>query len=121
MKRSLRGLSLMWVLVGGALLGFGGIYGFKVGKPYMDTASMRGIVERTLVAAKQEPNLSSNELRQRIFTNSNVQQLGADFDAIRVKSASPGHWNVTVDMTRKLPLWKNATLLLELKVEEQTK
>lgn len=121
MKRSLRGFSLTWVLVGGAILGFGGIYGFKVGKPYMDAATMRGMVERTLEAAKQEPNLTAAEVRQRIFTNSNVQQLGADFESIDVNSAGQGRWEVTVDMTRKLPLWKNATLVLELKVAEQTK
>lgn len=121
MKRSLRGLSLTWVLIGGAIIGVGGIYGFKIGKPYMDTATMRGMVQRTLEAAKQEPNLGPAEIRQRIFTNSNVQQLGADFDAIDVTPSGQGRFEVTVDMTRKLPLWKSATLVLELKVAEQTK
>lgn len=121
MKRSLRGFSLMWVVVGGLLIGIGGIYGFKVGKPYMDAASMRSMVQRTLEAAKQEPNLNANDIKQRIFTNSNVQQLGAEFDAINAVTSGQGQWDVTVDMTRKIPLWKNATLVLELGVNESTK
>lgn len=118
--RSIKGFSFTWLIIIAVVVGFGGIYGFKIGKPYMDAATLRGIVQRTLQTAKQDTDINVVEVRKRIFDNANVQQLGLEFDAIDAARRGPGQFEVNIEMTRKIPLWKDANLVLDLKIEEVT-
>lgn len=118
--RSKKGFSFAWLIVGGAIIGFGGIYGFKVAKPYMDAATMRGIVQRQLATAKQESDITVNDIHRRVFDNANVQQLGIEYDSIHVEKEAAGQFLVNIEMTKKIPLWQNANLVLDLVIDEHT-
>jgi hypothetical protein len=118
----LKGFGLIQMAVLGLLLGFGALFAFKAGKPYADERVLRGIVEKALIQAKDQPELSSGDVGKMIFDRANVQSITLDYEAIDIKSAGEaGQFSVHIDMVTRIPLWPKAFLVLENVVDETSK
>lgn len=116
-----RGFGLVHIVVIGLFLGLGSLAAFKIGKPYGDAQIIQKIAERTLLAAKDEPTMTANEIAKKIFDQANVQSISLDGENIQVKLIGISEYSVKVDMPTKIPLWQGAFLLIELKAQTQTK
>lgn len=119
-RSKLRGFGLLSVVFGGFILAAAGFGAFFVGKPYMDASLVRGLTKKVLEEARLEPALTEGEVKQRLFMKMNIQNLKVSYDNITARTQGAGLWEITVDMPAKLPLWKDAFLLLELSVTEQS-
>ena len=117
-----RGFGLIQLAVVGLLLGFGSLFAFKAGKPYADERVLRGIVEKALAQAKDQPGLTEGDVGKMIFDRANVQSITLDYEGIKIKPGSnPGEYAVHIDMVTRVPLWPKAFLVIENFVDESTK
>lgn len=119
-RSSQTGLGLVFFMVVLALIGAGGLAGWVIGKPYMDAAAVRNLAKEALRQAKMEPTMTEIEIRQGMFNNINIQGFPIKFDDIVLRPVGEGTYELEVDMTREIPLWEDASLLLNLVVVEQT-
>lgn len=108
------GFSLIMLIILGALVGVGGIFGFKIGKPYMDAATVQGQAEAVMREIQANPANSEIELRQRLFNRLNVQGISLKFDNIQLKKQDGEIVGFEVDLPTEIKLWENAYLVLEL-------
>ncbi len=115
-----KGFSLMFFMVLFALLGAGGVAGWMIGKPYMDAATVEHLAEEALKQAKLEPTMTEVEIRQSLFNNINVQGFPIEFSDIILRPIGEAEYEFEIDMTREIPLWDRASLVLNLIVTAQT-
>lgn len=120
-RRSTQGFSLIALVVGGLLLGVAGLAAIKIGTPYGDARILKGIVDNVLAESKPDGGATNYDIAKKIFDRSNVQTLNLDFEGIHVKTINAGEFTVHIDMVTKIPLWKQAKLIIELPVDAQTK
>lgn len=111
------GFSLWLMIIGGAILGVGGIYGFKIGKPYMDTATAKAQAETVIKESMVNAPTTEIEFRQRLFNRLNVQGIDVKFENIKLQKSDGDIIGFDIDMSHEIPLWKDAYLVLELKAQ----
>lgn len=114
------GFTLTQLVIVLLILGFGALAGFKISKPYAEAKIIQEVVVKTLTAAKNEPTVTPKEIARRIFDQANVQSIVVDYDSIEVKLVNSSEYSVHVDLITKMPLWKKASLLIELTVDATT-
>ena len=111
-----KGIGLIQILVLAALLGIVGIYGFKIGKPYLEQAHLRTSVQSILKdgAAQKIP---TDELKRRIWETSNVSSMNLPNDTISV-DLQDGLLVADIQWKPQIPLWKGALIILDLSIKE---
>ena len=108
------GFGLIMLVIMGALIGIGGIFGFKIGKPYMDAQTVKAQAEAVIREIQSNPANSEVELRQRLFNRLNVQGVLLKFENIQLKKQDGEVIGFEVDLPTEIKLWENAYLVLEL-------
>lgn len=111
------GFSLWLLIIGGVALGIGGIYGFKIGKPYMDTATAKAQAETVIKESMANPPTTETEFRQRLFNRLNIQGIDVKFENIKLQKSDGDIIGFDIDMSHEIPLWTDAYLVLELKAQ----
>ena len=77
--RPTQGFSLFALIFSGLLLGGAGLAAFKIGIPYGDARTLKGIVDNVLRESKSEAATTNYEIAKKIFDRANVQTLNLEF------------------------------------------
>ena len=112
-----KGLGLITFLIWGVIFGLGGIYGFKIAKPYFDHSHLKELV-RVKLKEGIEQNLTDQEIKRRIWDSSNVNSMNLPADTITIDKTDDNRLVGEIKWQPTVPLWKGATLVLDLNIKE---
>lgn len=112
-----KGLGIVTLLIGGVFLGLGGIYGFKISKPYFDHHHLKELVKLKLREGIDQ-NIPESEIKRRIWDSSNVNSMNLPAETITVERNDDNKLVGEIKWKPEIPLWKGAVLVLDLNVKE---
>lgn len=114
-----KGIGLMTLVFGIAVLGILIIYGSQIGLGYLDQQTIRGATRSALMDLKSDDSVTPKKIRDTILTKISTNTIELKGDDIVVNREGTG-FNVTIDYTKEIKVTKDIKIVMDLGVNEST-
>lgn len=119
MKNKQKGVSLILLVIGIAMIGIIGIYGTQLALGYLDYQTIKEATKSVLADVKNDDNMSQLKLKDNILAKISMNQIDLEREDIIISRESTG-FNIKIEFVKEVKFNDHLKMVLSLPIDESS-